>query len=202
MIFIILKNFFNKYKLKKIFSHNAVKIDKSTILLAGTTLRLTNNVEPRSYLTIGKKCLLKCNFIFESNKGEIIIGNNVHIGNADIISRDKITIGNDVTMAWGITIYDHNSHSLIWDERKYDNEQCYNDFIKYNNNILNKNWENVKSNKIEIHDKVWIGFDVLILKGVIIGEGAIIGAKSIVTKNVPPWTVVAGNPAKIVKHLK
>lgn len=105
-------------------------------------------------------------------------------------------------MAWGITIYDHNSHSLKWDERSKDNEQCYNDFINFNNSVLNKNWENVQSSRIEIHDKVWIGFDVLILKGVIIGEGAIIGAKSVVTKSVPPWTVVAGNPAIIVKQLK
>lgn len=142
------------------------------------------------------------NFIFESKQGFIKIGNNVNIGGANLISKEAIIIGNDVTMAWGITIYDHNSHSLNWDERSKDNEQCYNDFTNFNNSVLNKNWENVQSSRIEIHDKVWIGFDVLILKGVIIGEGAIIGAKSVVTKSVPPWTVVAGNPAIIVKQLK
>ena len=48
---------------------------------------------------------------------------------------------------------------------------------------------------------MWIGFDVTILKGVTIGEGAVIGAKSVVTKDVEPWTVVAGNPAVVVKYL-
>ena len=49
---------------------------------------------------------------------------------------------------------------------------------------------------------MWIGFDALILKGVHIGEGAIVGARSVVTSNVEPYTVVAGNPAVIVKRLE
>ena len=64
-----------------------------------------------------------------------------------------------------------------------------------------KNWTVVKDEAIVIESKVWIGFDVTILKGVTVGEGAVIGAKSIVTKNVEPWTVVAGNPAVVVKYL-
>jgi len=48
---------------------------------------------------------------------------------------------------------------------------------------------------------VWIGMEALILKGVTIGTGAIVGARSVVTKNVPPFTVVAGNPARVVKKL-
>ena len=44
--------------------------------------------------------------------------------------------------------------------------------------------------------------NVIILKGVTIGEGAVVGAGSVVTKDVPAWTVVAGNPAKVVKELK
>lgn len=51
-----------------------------------------------------------------------------------------------------------------------------------------------------IHDGVWIGARATILPGVIIGEGAVVAANAVVTKNVPPWAVVAGNPAKIVKY--
>ena len=53
-----------------------------------------------------------------------------------------------------------------------------------------------------IKDYAWISYNACILKGVTIGEGAIIGAGSVVTKDVPAWTVVAGNPAKIVRHIK
>lgn len=52
---------------------------------------------------------------------------------------------------------------------------------------------------IIIEDDVWIGCDVKILKGVKIGKGAVIGAGSVITKDVLPYTVVAGNPAKIIK---
>jgi acetyltransferase-like isoleucine patch superfamily enzyme len=126
----------------------------------------------------------------------------VHIGGANFICRNSIIVEDDVTMAWGITIYDHNSHSINWEERRNDNQQCYNDYLDYNgNNIYNKNWSNVVDKPIKIESKVWIGFDVTILKGVTIGEGAVIGAKSVVVKDVEPWTVVAGNPAIIVKYL-
>lgn len=180
-----------------------VQISQSSILKNGLDVRFDNGFENRKYLYIGNKGLIKAKFIFESKKGIIHIGNNVHIGDAMFISRDSISIGNDVTMAWDITIYDHNSHSVDWENRKNDNNQCYKDFINCNgNNIKNKDWSKVISKPIIIEDKVWIGFGVTILKGVKIGEGAVIGAKSVVTKNVPPWTVVGGNPAQILKKIK
>ena len=52
---------------------------------------------------------------------------------------------------------------------------------------------------IVIEDDVWIGTRCIILKGVTIHEGAIVGAGSIVTKDVPPYTIVAGNPAKVIR---
>lgn len=188
-----------KYNIK---SHPALCVDDSTIFTNETLFRFDVGYDSRKYVKVGSKCLITANFIFESRSGYISIGNNVNIGGANLISREEIIIGNDVTMAWGITIYDHNSHSINWDDRSMDNVQCYNDFVNFGNSVLNKNWDNVKSDRIIICDKVWIGFDVLILKGVVIGEGAVIGAKSVVTKDVPAWTVCAGNPAKVVKYLK
>jgi acetyltransferase-like isoleucine patch superfamily enzyme len=202
MIITFFKNLYLKYKSIKLTRNKFLTISESSILLNGTLVRFDSNKEKRKYIVIGERCLLNCEFVFESEKGLIKIGNNVNIGGARLISRESIIIGNDVTMAWGITIYDHNSHSLEWDFRKFDNSQCYNDYIKHNNKVFNKNWQNVLSSGIVICDKVWVGFDVTILKGVTIGEGAIIGAKSVVTKNIPPWSVAAGNPAKVIKYLK
>ena len=59
-----------------------------------------------------------------------------------------------------------------------------------------------KSAPIIIHDNVWIASRAMILKGVTIGEGAVISAGAVVTKDVPPYTMVGGVPAKVIKELK
>jgi len=67
--------------------------------------------------------------------------------------------------------------------------------------LENKNWQVVNSKPIKICSNVWIGMNCIILKGVIIGEGSIVAAGSVVTKNVLPWTIVGGNPAKVIKEI-
>jgi acetyltransferase-like isoleucine patch superfamily enzyme len=64
------------------------------------------------------------------------------------------------------------------------------------------NWnEHVDRKPIVIEDNVWIGERSTILKGVTIGRGSVVGCNSVVTHDVPPYCVVAGNPARIVKRL-
>lgn len=178
--------------------------EDSTFILNNSSIRfdVIDKIENRTYVKIGNRGIINAHFVFESEKGEVIIGDNVHLGNVTFISRNKIEIQNDVTMAWGIVLYDHNSHSIFWEERKNDNHQCYEDYLNHNgNNVVNKDWSFVEDKPIIIESKVWVGFDVIIFKGVTVGEGSVIGAKSVVTKDVEPWTVVAGNPAVVVKYL-
>lgn len=195
-----LKDIFKKKKkIKKI--PNSVSVGENSVLLPNTSFRF--NVNSKNPIKIGNNCMLNCDFIFESEIGEIEIGDRTFInGGTSLISRSKIKIGNDVTIAWGCTLYDHNSHSLDWQERQKDLEQQLNDYNNGLDFIKNKNWETVKSKPITIEDKVWIGFDCTILNGVTIGEGAIVGAKSVVRENVEPYTIVAGNPAVVIKKLK
>jgi len=63
-------------------------------------------------------------------------------------------------------------------------------------------YENIHQEPVVIHDHVWLGANAIILSGVIIGEHAIIAAGAVVTKNVEPYTIVAGVPAKIIKRRK
>ncbi|HEU4610027.1 MAG TPA: acyltransferase [Chitinophagaceae bacterium] len=179
-----------------------VSIPSDTVLLPGTRLDMRSIPEERVYVAIGEKGLLQGIFTFETASGKINIGHNAHLGGVHFICRTGITIGDDVTMAWDIVLYDHDSHSTDWTYRQHDNHRCYEDYHQHNgNNIANKDWSHVVSKPITIGDKVWIGFGVTVLKGVTIGEGAVVGAKSVVTKDVPAWTVVAGNPARVIKQL-
>ena len=174
----------------------------SSFLLPGTVFDFRTDIENRIYIKMGDKNIIRATFTFETETGFISIGNNVHIGGVHFICKSQIVIENDVTMAWGITIYDHNSHSIYWEERKDDNHQCYEDYMNcHGNNIANKNWNYVMSSPIVIKSKVWIGFNVIILKGITIGEGAIIGAGSVVVKDVEAWTIVGGNPARVIKRI-
>ena len=95
-------------------------------------------------------------------------------------------------ISWGVTIADHNSHSLKFSERQCDVERWRGH---------DKDWTGVKIGRVVIEDKAWIGFNVIVLKGVTIGAGAIVGAGSVVSKDVPPFTIVAGNPARLVREL-
>ena len=144
-------------------------------------------------IVIGENSMIESSFYFDKENSIIKIGNRTFIGGSKIICAENIEIGDDVLISWGSTIVDHNSHSLIFSERKNDVLDCI---------IGKKDWTNVLTKKIEIKDKVWIGLDVKILKGVTIGEGAIVAAGSVVTKNVTPFTVVGGNPAIFIKNIR
>lgn len=118
-----------------------------------------------------------------------------------LISRSNIQIGDDVTIAWNCTIYDHDSHPLDWERRANDTRQELHDLKDFGDPLVRKDWSCVTSRPISIQKRAWLGFGVTVLKGVTIGEGAVVGAMSVVTKDVPPYTVVAGNPARVVKSI-
>ena len=104
----------------------------------------------------------------------------------------KVEIGNDVLISWGVTITDHSSHSLKFFQRADD----VTSYLRGE-----KRWAHVTMAPVVISDKAWIGFGASILKGVCIGEGAIVGANANVTRDIPPWIVVAGNPARRIREI-
>ena len=173
----------------------------SSSILRSFSVRFDNPLDDKIYLTIGKDCIVSGSFIFESQNGLITIGEHWFIGGGTYISHSSIEIGNNVTIAWGGTIYDHDSHSLNYLDRRKDIDDELNDIRNGRNFIKNKDWSNVNSKPIKICDDAWIGMNAIILKGVTIGEGAVVAAGSVVTKDVPAWTVVAGNPAIVVKNI-
>lgn len=176
-------------------------INCSGILLNGFNLDCRFPVEGKKYVEIGKNTMVDATFIFESGDGEVSIGANSFIGRSTFISRTSIEVGEYVFIAWGCYFYDHDSHSVNYLDRRKDIEQQLYDYRNGNNFIASKNWEVVNSRPIIIGNDAWIGMNCIILKGVTIGEGAIISAGSVVTRDVEPWSVYAGNPAVKVKSI-
>jgi acetyltransferase-like isoleucine patch superfamily enzyme len=171
---------------KEINLNNIIIPESSRLNLNGLSLKEKCRVE------LGEQTQVLGNLTFDRREASIKIGNRVFI-NGTIISASTVSIGDDVLISWNTTIVDHDSHSISFLQRSQD---AVNWLMGEE-----KDWEDVKISPIEIKDKVWIGFNSIILKGVTVGEGAIIGAGSVVTKDVPPWTIVAGNPARIIREI-
>jgi len=111
------------------------------------------------------------------------IGENTYIGELNNIRAGggRVKIGNNCLISQNVNIIVTN-HLYRRDILIRDNPWCE------------------EKNFIEIGDDVWIGCGAIILPGVVIGEGSIIAAGAVVTKDVPPYAIVAGIPAEILKH--
>lgn len=129
--------------------------------------------------------------------GEISCSGDIKIGNFTSISgpssrisggKNGVIIGNFCSIASNVIIQENN----------HITERITSYFI--NNNLFGeKKPENQSKGKIIIEDDVWIGSNSVILSGVTIGRGSIIGAGSVVTKSIEPYSVAVGNPARVIK---
>lgn len=132
--------------------------------------------------------------IVAQNAGAIIkIGHHVGMSSPCIWAKEKIVIGNYVKIGGDCIIIDSDAHNLDWRIR---------DLGKVLSSGETLDGATAKCAPVMIHDHVMIGTRCIILKGVTIGEGAVIAAGSVVTKDVPAHCIVGGNPAKILKYLE
>lgn len=116
-------------------------------------------------------------YIQVGNNACLTIGNSFINREVKIICNKQISIGSGCVIAMGSVIRDNDGG---------------------NHEILEKGYQNQKA--VVIGDHVWIGENSMILKGVTIGEGSVVAANTLVTKDVPPHCIVAGSPAKVVKE--
>lgn len=121
-----------------------------------------------------------CRFVGGSF-GNLSIGEHSHIlDNSFILLRDKVIIGNNVGIAYGVSIITSSNPSA---------------------SPLIQSYYHPYTAPVTIHDNVWVGANATILPGVTIGECSIVAAGALVNKDVPPYSVVAGIPAKVIKRL-
>lgn len=183
LIITMLKREFNTGWLKSEFKSFGKKsvVDRPLTLRGG------------KYISIGKNVLIGRHIVITAwdntgleKKPELIIEDNVEIGDySHITCANKITICSGVLTGKRILITD-NSHG------EFSLEQL---------RIDPKLRPVISKGPVYIGKNVWIGEKASIMPGVTVGEGAIIGANAVVTKDVPPYTLVAGTPAKIIKQI-
>ncbi len=116
--------------------------------------------------------------LYTGNHGKLIIGRNTRINGAHIDAQMEVKIGNNVRIAPYVVIMDSDFHDVA------------------------DHFADGVSKPIIIEDNVWIALRATVLKGVHLGEGCVIGCGAIVTKDVPPYTVVGGVPARVIRKLK
>ncbi len=158
--------------------------------------------ENRSYVHVGHDCDISGTFVFERGVGSITLGDGVSIGNGSLLictQPEGIHIGRNVMLSWNVTVLDNNSHSLDRALRENDSTDWLAGLRKGKLGIF-KNWHGVASAPVVIGDGAWVGFGSVIMKGVTIGEGAVVASRSVVTRDVPPYSVVGGNPARLLSQ--
>lgn len=148
---------------------NKVKINILENIHPGTRIICDNGK-----IRIGKFCHTEKNTTINANGGKINIGDRVFVNtNSNIVSHQSIVIENNVTIGPNVCIYDHD-HDIY----NFGKFVCKDVFIKSN---------------------VWIGANVVILKGVTIGENSVIGAGTVVSKDVPPNSICYSRGELVIK---
>lgn len=144
-----------------------------------------NNYTSLDKRSINIKLALENTHIGNHTYGNLRINYHPSTGN------NKLKIGNYVSIASDVTFIMGGNHF-------YNRISTYPFEFMLNNNIPEV--DAFSKGDIIIEDDVWIANKSIILSGVTIGRGAIVGAGSVITKDIPPYAIVAGNPAKIIKY--
>lgn len=128
--------------------------------------------------------------------GEINVGKFVVLQCTRIICNLSVTIEDHCMFSWGSVITDS------WVTNKTLSPAVRRMMLEKTSRSFNRHLEFVDPQPVVIEENVWVGFDTVILPGVRIGRGAVIGCKTIVSEDVPPYAVVVGNPARVIKYLE
>ena len=139
-------------------------------------------------------CYGGCSFAIGVN-GTCSIGDFTMLNGALIMAEEHVEIGSHCLISWQVGIADSDFHPLDPQQRRIDAEALAPFFG------TRPPRPPIPTLPVKIADNVWIGMNATILKGVTIGENSVVAAGAIVTKSVPPNSVVAGNPAVVVRML-
>jgi acetyltransferase-like isoleucine patch superfamily enzyme len=166
-----------------------IKLGKSPVFYGKTFFFRAAN----SQIKIGEFCRFRsslrsnfvginraCSISTMKSGSEVLIGNACGLSGTVIASSQSVTLGNNVLCGGNVTIVDTDFHGI---------------------SVANRNRQG-ESAPVVIEDDVWLGLNVVVLKGVRIGHGTIIAAGSVVVNSIPPMVIAGGTPAIVLKEIK
>lgn len=160
-----------------------------------SSARIYNMGDKDEDISVGAGSIVRGELLRFAHGGSISIGKSCYIGEGTRIwSGCSITIGNHVLIAHNVSIFDNLTHPIDWTERRVHFAAI--------STVGHPSVVNLGDKPVVIGNDVWIGANALILRGVTIGDRAIIAAGAVVTKDVSPDKIVAGNPAAEIRTLE
>ncbi|TYA78492.1 acyltransferase [Seonamhaeicola marinus] len=141
--------------------------------------RTRMDVVPWNKFELGSDSTIEDFSAINNGVGDVVIGDRTKIGLSNTII-GPVTIGNDIRLAQNITVSGLN----------HDYQDVHQPIHE----------QGVSTSEIVLEDNSWLGANVVVVAGVTIGKHCIVAAGSVVTKDVPPYSVVVGNPARVIKQ--
>jgi len=162
---------------------------------SGTTLEgMVDRRAAAAHISIGHRCQMQGLLVAERGESRLVIGNNVGIGSGTILDCAlSIEVEDDVLFSYQCIVADSDNHSIYPELRVRD----LGDWMDGGRH----DWSRTGMAPVRICRGAWIGARAMILKGVTIGEDAVVAMGSVVTRDVPPRTIVGGNPARVIREI-
>jgi acetyltransferase-like isoleucine patch superfamily enzyme len=158
-------------------------------------LAFSSEIEPGLILRRGAG-LYEMATVVVGSQGQIEVGAYSCINEAYLICNDRITIGAHCLVGWGAVISDSWSSGYVHPKLRQDSLRAA------ASHVLRHLPSPVPPRPVVLEDNVWVGFDAVVLAGVRLGRGCIVGCRSVITEDVPPYAVVVGNPPHILRWLE
>lgn len=174
-------------------------LGKPTCMLAqgarlGRTASIINIGEHSSQIQLGSGTIVDGQLLVFPQGGRISLGEWCYVGEGTRIwSAANVEIGNRVMISHNVNIFDNLTHPMSATLRHEHFKQIAK--VGHPKDI------DLGERPLKIGNDAWIAAGATVLRGVTIGEGAIVGAGAVVTRDIDPWTVVAGNPARVIRTL-
>ncbi|WP_439369426.1 acyltransferase [Bradyrhizobium sp. DASA03120] len=180
------------YLIKRLIGRATCRLEHDAVL--GSGARIKNARGDTDKIVVGRHSRILGELFTFAHGGEIKIGEWCYVGEGSRIwSAASIVIGNRVLISHNANIFDSLTHPLRASAR---HEQIKQIFTRGHPREIS-----LDESPVRIWDDAWIGAGATILRGVTVGEGGVVAAGAVVTKDVPAFSIVAGNPAVLIREI-